>query len=71
MTAPELQRLIEAVRAPYTPGVPMDARTDQDILVGIVDGLGGDKPCDLHSEAWKAGIIIGRKLRKALQKASK
>lgn len=67
MTAPELQSLIEAVRASYTPGVPMDARTDQDILVGLLDGLGGDKPCDLHSDAWAAGIRIGRALRKILR----
>ena len=42
MTAKELQRMIEGARVPYTPGKRMDQYQDQDILVGIVDGLGGD-----------------------------
>lgn len=67
MTATELQKLIETARGPYTPGMAMDAGTDQDILVGIVDGLGGDKPQPQDSEAWKAGILIGRELRKLLR----
>lgn len=66
MTARELQSLIEAARGPYTPGVPMDAATDQDILVGLLDGLGGDKPTPNDRPAWAAGIRIGNALRKAL-----
>jgi hypothetical protein len=67
MTTRELQKLIEAARAPYKPGVPMDAATDQDILVGLLDGLGGDEPHQQDSEAWAAGIRIGNALRKALR----
>ena len=67
MTAKELQKLIEAARASYTPGVPMDARVDQDILCGLVDGLGGDKPAAQDRPAWAAGIRIGNALRKTLR----
>ena len=67
MDARELQKLIEAVRAPHKPGVPMDAATDQDILVGLLDGLGGDKPTTQDSKAWAEGIRIGNALRKALK----
>ena len=66
MSPQELQTLIEAARAPYKPGVPMDAATDQDILVGLMDGLGGDKPTPSDRQAWAAGIRIGNALRKAL-----
>jgi hypothetical protein len=67
MNAQELQKLIEAARAPYKPGVPMDAATDQDILVGLLDGLGGDKPTAQDRPAWAAGIRIGNALRKSLK----
>ena len=67
MTAWELQGVVEAARAPYTPGVPMDARVDQDILVGIVDGLGGGKPQLQDREARAAGIKVGLELRKLLR----
>ena len=67
MDARELQKLIESARAPYKPGVPMDAATDQDILVGLLDGLGGDKPTPSDRPAWAAGIRIGNALRKALR----
>lgn len=67
MDARELQKLIEAARAPYKPGVPMDAATDQDILVGMLDGLGGDKPTPSDRPAWAEGIRIGSALRKALR----
>lgn len=66
MDARELKKLIEAARAPYKPGVPMDATTDQCILVGLLDGLGGDKPASQDRPAWAAGIRIGNALRKAL-----
>lgn len=62
-----MQKLIESARAPYKPGVPMDAATDQDILVGLLDGLGGDEPRPQDSEAWAAGIRIGNALRKELR----
>ena len=67
MTAQELQKLIESARGPYTPGVAMDAETDQDILVGLIDGLGGDKQHTQDSKAWADGIMIGNALRKALR----
>jgi len=67
MDARELQKLIEAARGQYTPGAPMDAATDQDILVGLLDGLGGDNPTPNDSPAWAAGIRIGNALRKALR----
>ena len=67
MDARELKKLIEAARAPYKPGVPMDAATDQDILVGLLDGLGGDKPTGMETPAWSAGIKIGNALRKVLK----
>ena len=67
MTPRELQDLLEAARGPYTPGQRMDQYTDQDILVGLIDGLGGDKPTGQDSEAWAAGIRIGNALRKALK----
>lgn len=67
MTATELQKLIEAARGPYTPGIPMDALVDQDILCGIVDGLVGGEQNPQDPEAWKAGVMIGCKLRKTLR----
>lgn len=67
MTARELQSLIDAARGPCTPGQRMDQYADQDILVGLLDGLGGDEPRPQDSEAWAAGIRIGNALRKALQ----
>ena len=67
MSPQELQKLIEAARAPYKPGVPVDAATDQDILVGLLDGLGGDRPAAQDRPAWAAGIRIGNALRKALR----
>lgn len=67
MNARELQRLIEAARGPYTPGQRMDQYTDQDILVGLLDGLGGDEPTSSDRPAWASGIRIGNALRKALQ----
>lgn len=67
MTATELQKLICAARASYTPGVPMDARVDQDILCGLVDGLGGDKPLPTDTSNWSKGVAIGYALRKAMR----
>lgn len=67
MKATELQKLIESARGSYIPGQRMDQYTDQDILVGLIDGLGGDKPNGQDSEAWAAGIRIGNALRKALK----
>lgn len=66
MTVQELQSLIEAARGPYAPGQRMDQYKDQDILVGLLDGLGGDKPTPNDRPAWAAGIRIGNALRKAL-----
>jgi hypothetical protein len=67
MTAAELQKLIVEARGPYTPGKRMDQYQDQDILVGLIDGLGGDQPRPQDSEGWAAGIRIGLALRKALR----
>ena len=67
MDARELQKLIETARGPYTPGQRMDQYTDQDILVGLLDGLGGDKTEPNDRPAWAAGIRIGNALRKALR----
>lgn len=67
MTPIELQKLIESARGPYIPGQHMDQCIDQDILVGLIDGLGGDKPTDQDNPAWAAGIRIGNALRKALK----
>ena len=44
----------------------MCTATDQEILVGMLDGLGGDAPRPTDPVAWQAGIEIGRTLRKAL-----
>lgn len=67
MTAVELQKRLEVARGPYTPGQRMDQYTDQDILVGLIDGLGGDTPRPQDREAWAEGIRIGNALRKALR----
>lgn len=67
MTATELQKLITAARAPYRRGIPMDAQVDQDILVGLVDGLGGGQSQEIDPPAMAAGIKIGRELRKLLR----
>lgn len=67
ITSSELQKMIEAARGPYTPGQRMDQYTDQDILVGLLDGLGGDEPRPQDSEAWAAGIWIGNALRRTLK----
>lgn len=67
MTPSELQEMIEKARVPYRVGQQMDAMIDQAILVGMVDGLGGDRPRDTDSEAWQAGIRIGRYIAKALK----
>ena len=67
MDANELQQMIEAARGRLVPGVRMDPEIDQGILVGMIDGLGGDRPHKTDSTAWAAGIEIGRKLRRALR----
>lgn len=67
MTPNELQKLIESARGPYIPGQRMDQHVDQDILVGLIDGLGGDKPTGMETPAWAAGIKIGNALRKVLK----
>lgn len=66
MTAQDLQKRIESARGQYRPGTPIDAEIDQDILVGIIDGLGGDRPDGNEAIAWNEGIRIGCDLRKAL-----
>lgn len=67
MTQSELQSLLECARAPRVPGVRMDADVDQDILVGLIDGLGGDTPRESDRQAWADGIRIGNALRRALR----
>lgn len=67
MTVSDLQEMIEKARGPYKTGTPMSARVDQAILVGMIDGLGGDRPRDTDSEAWQAGIRIGREIAAALR----
>jgi serine/threonine protein phosphatase PrpC len=66
MEVKKLQKLIESARAPYTPGVPMDAATDQAILVGLIDGLGGGTASEFDSAPKQAGTRIGRSIRRAL-----
>ena len=67
MDARDLQGMIEKARGPYRVGQSMDAKVDQDVIVGIIDGLGGDKPRSTDSDALQAGIRIGRELAKALR----
>lgn len=67
MNASELQKMIEDARAPFRAGVRMDALVDQAILVGMVDGLGGDKPRYSDSKAWADGIEIGQAIARALR----
>jgi hypothetical protein len=67
MTTSELQKAIESARVEYIPGRPMDAGADQCILLGIIDGLSGDDPSATENLAWRAGIEIGLKLRRALR----
>ena len=71
MDARDLQGMIEKARGPYRVGQPMDAKVDQDVLVGIIDGLGGGKPRPTDSDAWQAGIRIGREIAKALKSESR
>lgn len=66
MNSETLQNRISAARAKYTPGVPMNAETDQDVLRGIIDGLGGASAKG-GSEAWSKGVGIGRYLRRVLK----
>lgn len=71
MTASDLQKMIEDARAPFRAGVRMDALIDQAILVGMVDGLGGDRPRDTDSKAWADGIRIGQAIARALKSGAK
>jgi hypothetical protein len=67
MTAKELQKALTAARGQYTPGFPMDARIDQDVLCGFIDGLGGEKPLPTDKSNWGKGIAIGYELMKAMR----
>jgi hypothetical protein len=44
----------------------MDARVDQEILCGLIDGLIGVNPENSDPDAWQEGLRIGNELRKAL-----
>lgn len=66
MNARDLAIRLNNARGPYTPGVRMDAGIDQKILVGLIDGLGGDEPMDSDPIPHQEGLRIGNELRKAL-----
>lgn len=67
MTPSELQKLLEAARSIYTPGVPMDASIDQDILVGLIDGLGNGDIQPQDRDAYADGVRIGNALMRVLK----
>lgn len=69
MTPKELQKLLEAARAIYTPGVPMDASIDQDILIGLIDGLGNGDVQPQDRDAYADGVRIGNALMQVLKAA--
>lgn len=67
MTPKELQKLLESARSIYTPGVPMDASIDQDILVGLIDGLGNGDVQPQDRDAYADGVRIGNALMQVLK----
>lgn len=69
MTPKELQKLLEAARAIYTTGVPMDASIDQDILIGLIDGLGNGDVQPQDRDAYADGVRIGNALMQVLKAA--
>lgn len=67
MTPKKLQKLLESARSIYTPGVPMDAYIDQDILVGLIDGLGNGDVQPQDRDAYADGVRIGNALMQVLK----
>ena len=67
MTPKELQKLLVSARSIYTPGVPMDASIDQDILVGLIDGLGNGDIHPQDNDAYADGVRIGNALMQVLK----
>ena len=67
MTPNELQKLLESARSVYTPGVPMDATIDQDILIGLIDGLGNGDIQPQDRDAYADGVRIGNALMQVLK----